>query len=210
MRLSRAVLFALCILLAAAPACAQEDTFATCQMPEGSESLYITEAAEFQIPDGLENLYALMMDANNHSDVYITRMRYGRALASISCTSAAGPGTAEDLLALWPEAARRIAQDVGYINDSASCAAVETAFGYDALVIRTDIAVGEESMVLLEAQCAAFYNGPDLIEVWTLLPAASTYLYDDQAAGELESDRADLAAFIASLNFPPNEYTQEE
>ena len=29
MRLSRAVLFALCILLAAAPACAQEDTFAT-------------------------------------------------------------------------------------------------------------------------------------------------------------------------------------
>lgn len=210
MRLSRAVLFALCILLAAAPACAQEDTFATCQMPEGSESLYITEAAEFQIPDGLENLYALMMDANTQSDVYITRMRCGRALASISCTSAAGPGTAEDLLALWPEAARRIAQDVDYINDSASCAAVETAFGYDALVIRTDIAVGEESMVLLEAQCAAFYNGPDLIEVWTLLPAASTYLYDDQAAGELESDRADLAAFIASLNFPPNEYTQEE
>ena len=103
-----------------------------------------------------------------------------------------------------------IAKNVNFINNSASCAGVDTAFGYDALVIRTDIAVGEENMVLLEAQCAAFYNGPDLIEVWTLLPAESAYLYDEQAAAELQSDRADLEAFIASLNFPPYEDAQEE
>ncbi|MCI6041279.1 MAG: hypothetical protein MR742_12290 [Clostridiales bacterium] len=210
MRLSKMMLFALCILLAVAPAYAQEDTFATCQMPEGSESLYITEAAGIEIPHGLEDMYALMLDTNDQSDVYITRMRYGRALASISCTSAVGPGAAEELLALWPEAARCIFQDVSYINDSASCAGMETAFGYDALVIRTEIAVGEENMVLLEAKCAAFYNGPDLIEVWTLLPADSVYLYDEQAAAELMSDRADLEAFIDSLSFPPNENTQEK
>lgn len=162
MRLSKAVLFVLCALLAAFPAFAQEETFATCQMPEGSEFLYITEATGFQVPQGLEDMYALMLDSNGQSDVYIARMRYGRALASISCTTGAGPGAAEDLLALWPEAAGRIAQDVSYINDSASCADVDTAFGYDALTIRTDIAVGEENMTLLEAQCAAFYNGPDL------------------------------------------------
>ena len=104
----------------------------------------------------------------------------------------------------------RIAQDVSYINDSASCADVDTAFGYDALTIRTDIAVGEENMTLLEAQCAAFYNGLDLIEVWTLLPADIAYLYDEQAAAELASDRADLEAFVASLSFPPNENTQED
>ena len=108
------------------------------------------------------------------------------------------------------EAADLIAKDVNFINNSASCAGVDTAFGYDALVIRTDIAVGKENMVLLEAQCAAFYNGPDLIEVWTLLPAESAYLYDEQAAADLQSDRADLEAFIASLNFPPYEDAQEE
>ena len=210
MRLSKVLLIMLCALLAAVPAFAQEETFATCQMPEGSESLYITEASGLQAPQGLEEMYALMLDTNNLSDVYITRMRYGRALASISCTTAAGPGTVEDLLALWPEAADLIAKNVNFINNSASCAGVDTAFGYDALVIRTDIAVGKENMVLLEAQCAAFYNGPDLIEVWTLLPAESAYLYDEQAAAELQSDRADLEAFIASLNFPPYEDAQEE
>lgn len=210
MRLSKAVLLVLCALLAASPAFAQEETFATCQMPEGSEFLYITEATGFQVPQGLEEMYALMLDSNGQSDVYIARMRYGRALASISCTTGAGPGAAEDLLALWPEAAGRIAQDVSYINGRASCADVDTAFGYDALTIRTDIAVGEENMTLLEAQCAAFYNGSDLIEVWTLLPADTAYLYDEQAAAELASDRADLEAFVASLSFPPNENTQED
>ena len=120
MRLSKAVLFVLCALLAVFPAFAQEETFATCQMPEGSEFLYITEATGFQVPQGLEKMYALMLDSNGQSDVYIARMRYGRALASISCTTGAGPGAAEELLALWPEAAGRIAQDVSYINGSAS------------------------------------------------------------------------------------------
>lgn len=204
-----AVLIEACVLVAAFPAFA-EDTFATCQMPEGSESVYITEASGLEAPEGLEEMYTLMLDANDQSDIYITRMRYGRALVSISYTTDAGPGAAEDLLALWPQAAGCIAENVGFVNDSASCAGVESAFGYDALVVRTDIAVGEENMMLLEAQCAAFYNGPDLIEVWTLLPAASAYLYDEQAAAELASDRADLEAFIDSLNFPPYAFTQEE
>ncbi len=204
-----AVLIAACVLVAAFPAFA-EDTFATCQMPEGSESVYITEASGLEAPEGLEEMYTLMLDANDQSDIYITRMRYGRALVSISCTTDVGPGAAEDLLALWPQAAGCIAENVGFVNDSASCAGVESAFGYDALVVRTDIAVGEENMMLLEAQCAAFYNGPDLIEVWTLLPAASAYLYDEQAAAELASDRADLEAFIDSLNFPPYAFTQDE
>ena len=61
MRLSKAVLFVLCALLAAFPAFAQEETFATCQMPEGSEFLYITEATGFQVKkinvfvDGMKN-----------------------------------------------------------------------------------------------------------------------------------------------------------
>ena len=38
MRLSKVLLIMLCALLAAVPAFAQEETFATCQMPEGSES----------------------------------------------------------------------------------------------------------------------------------------------------------------------------
>ena len=96
-----------------------------------------------------------------------------------------------------------------YVNDDPSCAQVDTVFGYEAMVISTDIAVGEQSMTLLDAWCVAFYNGPDLIEVWTVYPSAPAYLYDGEAAQELESDRADLEAFIASLSFPPYD-TQEE
>ena len=52
MRLSKAVLFVLCALLAAFSAFAQEETFATCQMPEGSEFLYITRQPAFRCPRG--------------------------------------------------------------------------------------------------------------------------------------------------------------
>ena len=196
------------LVLLAVPALSEE-TFATCQIPQGAESLFVTEAGAFEAPDGLEGMYALMLDANSLSDVYLTRMRYGRALASISCTSGVEPGTAQELLSLWPDVAARIAQEALYVNDDPSCAQVDTVFGYEAMVISTDIAVGEQSMTLLDAWCVAFYNGPDLIEVWTVYPSAPAYLYDGEAAQELESDRADLEAFIASLSFPPYD-TQEE
>lgn len=208
MRFFRALALSLSLVLLAVPALSEE-TFATCQIPQGAESLFVTEAGAFEAPDGLEGMYALMLDANSLSDVYLTRMRYGRALASISCTSGVEPGTAQELLSLWPDVAARIAQEALYVNDDPSCAQVDTVFGYEAMVISTDIAVGEQSMTLLDAWCVAFYNGPDLIEVWTVYPSAPAYLYDGEAAQELESDRADLEAFIASLSFPPYD-TQEE
>lgn len=200
MRWMKAAWITLCVMLACA--CAEEETFATCEIPDGAESVFITEAGAFEVPEGLEDMYALMLDANPMSDVYITRMPNGRALTSISCTSDVEPGTAGDLLALWPQVAQRIAQDVGYINDDPACAAVETAFGFEALVIRTDLAVGQDSMTLLEAEGVAFYNGTDLIEVWAVLPSDSAYLYDGEAASELQSDRAALDAFLQSLEFP--------
>lgn len=207
--MKKAVLLVLCMLLAAFPAMAQEETFATCEMPEGSESLFITEAPAFEQPDGLEGMYALMLDANGESDVYITRMRYGRALVSVSCTTGAGPGTAQELEKLWPQIARSIASDVVYLDEDPSCAKTDQAFGYEALVIDTEIAVGADDMILLDAACAAFYNGEDLIEVWAVCPTDGAYLYDDAAAEEWVSDREDMRFFMDHLSFPPNENAED-
>ena len=101
MRFFRALALSLSLVLLAVPALSEE-TFATCQIPQGAESLFVTEAGAFEAPDGLEGMYALMLDANSLSDVYLTRMRYGRALASISCTSGVKPGTAQELLRSGP------------------------------------------------------------------------------------------------------------
>ena len=126
-----------------------------------------------------------------------------RALASISCTSGVEPGTAQDLRELWPKVTESIVENVYYVTKREDCVSVEMAFGYEALVIHTNIApiLWNEDM-LLKADSVAFYNGTDFIEIWALYPVDSVYLYDPQATAELQSDLEALDAFMDSLSFP--------
>ena len=197
----------LCLLLALAftYSCAlaqKEDAFATYMLPDGAEAVFFAEAASLDVPDGLEPMYALMLTASFKSDVYVVRMKHGRALASVSCTPLDAPVDAQAMLARWPEIAQTISKTVLYINADESCAAVAQRYGREAFTVTTDIAVGDESMLLLRAEGLAFAQGSDLIELWAVRPADPVYLYDAQAAAELASDREDLQFFLDSLAFP--------
>ena len=203
MRFFRAVVLAATLCFVPFCSGAQEETFATCRIPDGAEFVYLSEASSLEAPEGLEKMYEFMMDANELSDVYIIRMPNGRALASISCTSGVEPGTAQDLRELWPKVTESIVENVYYVTKREDCVSVEMAFGYEALVIHTNIApiLWNEDM-LLKAYSVAFYNGTDFIEIWALYPVDSVYLYDPQATAELQSDLEALDAFMDSLSFP--------
>lgn len=174
----------------------------TCVLPEGAEVLPVGEASGFAVPEGLEGMYALMTDCNADSDVYLFRMRHGRALASVSSTTMPETGSAQSLAELWPKVAESISQEAQYVNPDAGCASVAERFGYEALVIQTDIALDASgSMALLTATGTAFYRGTELIEIWAVAPADSLYLYDDAAAAELNGDLADLELLLANMDF---------
>ena len=197
----------LCLLLALAFTCScaaaqEEDTFATYMLPDGAEVAFFTEAAGLDVPGGLEPMYALMRTANVNSDVYLVRMRHGRALASVSCTPLDAPVDAQSMLARWPEIANNISKTVMYINADERCASVARRYGREVLLITTDIAVDGENMLLLRAEGVAFPHGGDLIELWAVRPADPVYLYDAQASAELDSDREELQLFLDSLEFP--------
>lgn len=197
----------LCLMLALAFTCScafaqEEDTIATYMLPDGAEAVFFTDAFTMEAPDGLEPMYALMRTANADSDVYLVRMKHGRALASVSCTPLDAPIDTQAMLSRWPEIAQTISKTVVYINADESCASVEQRYGHEILSITTDIAVGGENMLLLRAEGAAFSQGSDLIELWAVRPADPVYLYDAEAAAELASDREDLQFFLDSLAFP--------
>lgn len=191
---------ALCLFACGALA-EESGSIASFVLPEGAETYYLPDNPDIPVPDGLAELYALMRNFSPNSDVYLARMPHGRVLASVSCKAVPTPFTAQQLHALWPEIASRIGKTVQYINADAACAKAETRYGFEALAIETDLAVGTDSMLLLKAHSTAFCRGTDLLEVWAVYPADSVYLYDEAAAAELAADLNDLNAFLASLNF---------
>lgn len=194
------LLAALCLMIF--PALAQaEGSICSYTVAQGAEICTIHEADGLSVPQGLEGMYALMRTANSFSDVYLIRMPNGRALASVSCTTLSEPCGARELLALWPRIAEAIGREAAYVDGDAACAEVRSFNGFDALCIDTSIVVGEESMALLDARGRVFCRGNDLMEIWTVAPADPIYLFDDEAAAELESDRSDLDDFLDSLDF---------
>ncbi len=192
----------LALWMAVCLALGEDTVFATCELPNGAVSLALVEAGGWDAPAGLEGMYDLMFSANLMSDVYLVRMKNGRALLSISSCPGVTPLMPEAFLSRWPRIAAAIGQEARYVDDSPSCASVTTAFGQDVFAVHTSIAVGTDELVLLDAQGYAFTIGTDMIEVWAVAPADPVYLYDEAAAAELMSDRADLSACLESLAFP--------
>lgn len=184
-------------------------SIATYELPAGADVRYISEAADFAVPDGLAPMYDLMQNASPYGDIYLVRMKNGRALVSVGCTLTTQPRTAEELHARWNQIAQKIALEADDVNMDPSCAAVEHLYGFDMLHVRTDITAGG---VPLKAEAFAFCRGEEMLEVWAVHPAASVYQNDLGASSELESDMADLAQFLHSLDFsgdPPPTFEGE-
>ena len=100
-----AVILALCLMTGAA--CASE-SIAQYRLPVGAQVLPYYEMDGFAVPEGLEPMYGLMSRVNRRSNVYIARMKNGRALVSVSSTEMDKILSPEELLALWPDASRGV------------------------------------------------------------------------------------------------------
>ena len=78
-----------CFLLALLLVCpiwglaAEGDSFATYVMPEGAETLFVTDISQFEAPQGMETMYAAMGRVTSKGDIYMIRKKNGRALASV-------------------------------------------------------------------------------------------------------------------------------
>lgn len=177
-----------------------DDQLLSFYLPEGVQYTTLYES-DFVSPKGLEGMYELMHDANGLSTIYLFRPANGRALTSVSSTPLYDHLTAEQLLETWPLISAYIAPSVQYINQDAACASVIQRFGFDTLQIDTDLAVGQEDIVMLTAQCNAFFRGDELLEIWTVFPSDTTYLYDETAAAELESDLIEIDALVNGFSF---------
>ncbi len=197
-----ALLLALMLLTGMAAAEELSPTpIATYTLPTGAEAVHVWDAGVWEAPEGLSEMYRIMQNASVNGDVYLVRMAHGRALVSVSCTQPEQARTAEELLALWPQIARSIAKEGVSVNADAACAAVKEMFGFQALVIDTQIGLGEPGADMqLDAQGIAFMRGDELLEVWAVAPAEGSYPGEAETA-ELEADRADLASFMQSLSF---------
>ncbi|NLO85411.1 MAG: hypothetical protein GX096_08285 [Clostridiales bacterium] len=179
-----------------------DDQLLSFYLPDGVQYTTLFES-EFVSPAGLEGMYELMHDANSLSTIYLFRPTNGRALTSISSTILYDHLTAEQLLETWPLISAYIEPSVQYINQDAACASVVPRFGFDTLQIDTDIATGQEDVVMLTAQCNAFFRGDELLEIWTVYP--TTYLYDEAAAAELQSDLIELNTLVNDFSFGTDE-----
>ena len=203
-----AALFMLLIMLFSS-AQAQEPA-----LPDGVEMLPVFQAGQFDIPEGLEPMYELMRKTGSPKDVFLARMPHGRALLSLSYSQVDHPYTADELLALWPQAEERLRREVVALN------AVETRINVNgeerSFCVSAEIVVGAESALTLQAECAAMCQDGVLMEIWTVYPAQPIYLYDADAARELEEDIAVLAGMMympqdeAALVVPTEEYADPD
>lgn len=171
-------------------------------LPRGAEALHLWDSGVWEVPEGLEGMYALMQKAEMYGDVYLVRMPHGRAMVSVSCMKPENQCTAEELLALWPQIAQNIAKEGAAVDAGEQCAKVENLYGFDALHVQTTITLGEwGSGMALDAEGIAFSRGDELLEVWAVAPVESTWSAEEPAAQELSEDLASMDAFMKSLSF---------
>ncbi len=172
---------------------------ATYTLPIGAEALQLMDSDLWTPPEGLEQMYTLMQNADPYGHVYLIRMKNGNALVSVSCTTAVNDRTVHDLQQMWPQIAQSIANEGAAVDASESCATVQTLYGFEALSIDTSIWL--ENGTALDANGTAFYRGEELLEVWAVAPAEGSYAANETREAQLRSDRADMQAFLNSLNF---------
>jgi len=203
--LKRILALVLALLLLYGSALAGQErpvSIATYTLPAGAEALHLMNAGVWAAPEGLEKMYEIMQNADPAGNIYLTRMKNGRALVSVSCSEPRTIPSMQELQQRWYDSiAKNLADEDGvYVYSAEGSAKVTERYGFEALQINTTLEVPFTSVVI-EAEGVAFRRGEELLEVWAVAPEAELYAQDETAAKELASDRADMEAFLQSLDF---------
>ncbi len=207
MKHNRVLAFVLSLLLLWLPAAQATDHIANFHQPEGVEMYALEDAKNMSVPSGLQEMYDLFAQGNRAATVYVFRMPNGRALLSVSCMEMDQPGETQQLYEQRQELATQLFASMGDQLTGEPVFALEKMYGQEALV--STMTLNTQSGTL-EAKVTFFYRGEDLMEVWTMHPVASRYLFDDDAAAQLEEDLGYLKDFEDSLDFTvPDEDTPE-
>lgn len=177
-----------------------DEEFGTFSQPDGVEIYGVRDADLLEIPRGLEGLYALMADCNDYASAYLFRMPNGRALASVACTTLERGGTALELLEAWPEISARLS-GLAKTVETTEEPQVRVVFEREALNVSLLLELADGSGVWAQAEGTAFYQGRDLIEVWSLYPVAETYRLSPLAQRELARDLESLKIVLESFEF---------
>ena len=185
-------------------------SIATYTLPVGSEAVHLMDADAWDVPEGLEVMYAMMKNADPTGNIYLTRMKHGRALVSVACSTPKNIPDMQQLQAMWYDSISQTIADeenVMSVYCAEDSAKLTERFGFEALQINTTL---EESAfgMAYEAEGIAFVRGKELLEIWAVAPAAEAYAQDEAAAKELASDRADMEMFLKSLNFSAEQSSQ--
>ena len=198
MKHNRLLALFIAVLLMLAPMAQATSHIAYFHQPDGVERYALEEMSNAAAPQGLEEMYTLFAMGNPEATVYVFRMPEGQALLSISCLETGAEGSTEALAEQRERIAEGLAAQLEGVLAAVPELTLEEIYGQQALVTQMILHAGE---MVLDAKAAVFYRGADLIEVWTVAPNQSQYLFDEAAADQLKSDLACLAEMEASLDF---------
>lgn len=204
MKHNRLLALFIAVLLMLAPMAQATSHIAYFHQPDGVERYALEEMSNAAVPQGLEEMYTLFAMGNPEATVYVFRMPEGQALLSISCLETGAEGSTEALAEQKERIAEGLAAQLEGVLAAVPELTLEEIYGQQALVTQMSLHAGE---MVLDAKAAVFYRGADLIEVWTVAPNQSQYLFDEAAAAQLKSDLACLAEMEASLDFALPEET---
>lgn len=204
MKHNRLLALFIAVLLMLAPMAQATSHIAYFHQPDGVERYALEEMSNAAAPRGLEEMYTLFAMGNPEATVYVFRMPEGQALLSISCLETGAEGSTEALAEQKERIAEGLAAQLEGVLAAVPELTLEEIYGQQALVTQMSLHAGE---MVLDAKAAVFYRGADLIEVWTVAPNQSQYLFDEAAAAQLKSDLACLAEMEASLDFALPEET---
>jgi len=188
--------------------CAQAtDHIVSYLLPEGSQLVSIRDFDQLEIPEGLEDMYAMFADGNTDATVYIFRMPNGRALLSVSCLETDMVMTGDELYAMRDSIADGLCEQFGTAMPERPELEQEVVCGYDGLGFSTTLQFGQNGDLPVEVESGLFFRDTDLMEVWAVAVEPSYYAADSAAAAELESDQNALVSLIDSLDFSIPEET---
>lgn len=140
-------------------------------------------------PKGLEAMYQWMEMGADEQEIAFICMPKGRALISMQRTDIGALLSAEELCGMWPQMAKSLSKHTLYVNGDPSCASVTKLGGGEWMHVQTMAVLDGDKMLSVEMQGYSKCDDGVMVELWLVLPASPTYLYDDTASAELASDR---------------------